>query len=170
MTPALEVSRCIERIEPLPVGAADVIRAAPIELDALGRHTLAFLTEILALARAAGDQKIIEASITAIDPVELAAQPLKPTGRFQSSVFLAIIEQQMRSADPAGSYFPIEPADHQSTTVSTACHQAWPLNGREGNGGRQLGIITLPCPLPGVSPLKVEYIFAPGVVFAIQRQ
>src|SRR5690606_8988621 len=67
-------------MDEVPVRLAQMPTLAPFELDALPGHLLAFLAQLLALARAQRIQEVLEIPVTAIEPVELAAQALQPAG------------------------------------------------------------------------------------------
>src|SRR5207245_11675626 len=72
--------RDVEAEEGIPMPLFDGAAGHRVNLDAAGERGLALLANGLALARAEGGEKIIEALIALIIPVELLASALEEAG------------------------------------------------------------------------------------------
>src|SRR5690606_18893077 len=119
-------------MDEVPVRLAQMPTLAPFELDALPGHLLAFLAQLLALARAQRIQEVLEIPVTAIEPVELAAQALQPAGAAgQQGVVRGSGEVDM----PAGLAL-LRQARlgliQQRRQRRRRAQQAWPRHGSEG--------------------------------------
>src|SRR5690606_30685337 len=91
----------IAGINEIPLRLIELMPLAPVELDALGNHLLAFLAHLLALARSEAVKTILEIAVTTVVPVELttdALQPAIPAAQQGIGVRLSEVEVQPRLA------------------------------------------------------------------------
>ena len=76
--PAHMVGIGVAGVDEIPLCLAELMPFAPLELDALPRHLLTLLAQLLALARSEPVEKILKIAIATVVPVELAADTLQP--------------------------------------------------------------------------------------------
>src|SRR5690606_21136051 len=78
--PAHLIGGGVTSVEEIPVRLAHPPAIAPLEVDALPRHLLALLAQLLALARTQAVEEILKIAVAPVEPVELATQALQPAG------------------------------------------------------------------------------------------
>ena len=101
--------------------------------------------------------------------MELATQPLQPAPLTQPVILGASIEQQMQAGYALSQQLLLQIRQQQLSGCTAVGQQARPLYRGKGNRRQILGVITPPCPLPGICPLEVEYVLAIGVLLQVQR-
>src|SRR5690606_7944979 len=157
-------------VNEIPLRLIELMPLAPVELDALGNHLLAFLAHLLALARSEAVKKILKIAITPVVPVELttdALQPASPAAQQGIGVRLGEVEVQPRLAPFSQIGRKQIKQLHGRFAVA---QQPSARYRREWHCAKQLGVIEDACTMAGIGPSPVENVLAIGMALAIQRQ
>ena len=166
--PALQVGGLVVQIEVRPLRLADVGAFGQVEADALVAHAAALLAQVLAFARDHRGEKIVEAAVAPVAPVELGAVADMQALSAQQRDLLIRGEQHMPGRGALGEREPPDPLADQRRLVRGAAEQAPAHRRRERRRGQQLRVIGKPVLLIGVGPGPVENILAPAIALAVQ--
>src|ERR1700689_3161013 len=170
--PFLVRGRGVEAEERVPVAGLDRGAVERLDLDAVIRLApLAFY--LFALTRIERAEKIVEALIVLIFPMELPSQALKKTRLGEQIVFRLGRKGHMQRRD----FRSLADLDHRRRQQPRrirgrvgADQQPIPGHRRERHRHLELGIIAAAGALIGFGPAVIEHIFAVGVALQIHRR
>jgi hypothetical protein len=148
----------------LRFGAAELDDLEPLERER------ALLADHLALARRQRGEEILEASITLVDPVELAVGPDQPSGLLEQRHLRLGDERGVRGGEAVRRDDALGRSDQGGGQNRLAGQQAAAGDRRERHGDLELGIIVAAGALIGVRPAVIEHIFAEAVALHISGQ
>src|SRR5690606_11216550 len=135
---------------------------APLEVDALPRHLLALLAQLLALARTQAIEEILKIAVAPVEPVELATQALQPAGTpGEQRVVRRLGEVHMPAGQPPLRQLRLRRLQ-QAAQRRFRAEQAWPGHRREGDRAQALGVVGDAGAATGIGPAPVEDVLAVG--------